>query len=155
MLTLKSKKNIKKIYFNIFSKLKIILKNIMHCLSQKPIDLEGLLTSTIRFERVSLFKHRFPPIIVSKLFQGKSVTILSGIQIKLYLKKKKTCRCRCSFCETMVRDKKIFFPAERLVTEKKHSRSECWSIVFQIVEFLKIREKGWHSKAGTPLEQLS
>jgi hypothetical protein len=27
--------------------------------------------------------------------------------------------------------------------------------VFQIVEFLKIREKGWHSKAGTPLEQLS
>lgn len=151
MLTLK----IKKIYFNIFSKLKIILKNIMHCLSQKPIDREGLLTSTIRFERLSLFKHRFPPIIVSKLFQGKSVTILSGIQIKLYLKKKKTCRCRCSFCETMVRDKKIFFPAERLVTEKKHSRSECWSIVFQIVEFLKIREKGWHSKAGTPLEQLS
>jgi hypothetical protein len=62
----------------------------MHRLSQKPIDLEGLLTSTIRFERVSLFKHRFPSIIVSKLFQGKSVTILSGIQIKLYFKKKKT-----------------------------------------------------------------
>jgi hypothetical protein len=87
-------------------------------LSQKPIDLEGLLTSTIRFERVSLFKHRFPPIIVSKLFQGKSVTILSGIQIKLYFKKKKHVDVDVAFAKPWCVTKKSSFPPNVLLQRR-------------------------------------